>query len=731
MSARSRRFALLAGLALAPFAVGCSSSAGAPPAEDSGADVPEVSPDGGCTTSAECGGLECCDGACVDVKTSADHCGKCGNACWSPGVANSTCEAGACKLTCGSGRGDCDLLASTGCETFLDVDPTNCGACGKICLFANADPKCEAGACGIQACKSGYADCDGDPSNGCEVNLDDDPAHCGGCATTCTPKPNVEPTCVARACVGGPCKTGFADCDGDASNGCEVDLLGDAANCGSCGRACPSLPWATTSCTGAACVIGGCSPGHDDCDHSVWSGCEADLATNVKNCGACGNVCPAVAHGTPGCAGTKCGVGACDAGYADCDGDPSNGCEVNLANDPLNCAVCGNACPAVANGAPVCSGFSCGIGSCTSPYADCFGGSTDGCETNLSSAVDHCGSCSKVCPAVANGTRACTGSACGIGACTTGYGNCDGSLANGCEVTFASDVHNCGSCGKDCPVPTNATAGCAAGTCTMAACLPGFSDCNGSATDGCERNTSTDPNNCGGCGIVCGSGTCASSKCTCNKKVLVIGDDSVTGTDALVAALTGSGYTASKSSKPSYLYDGASPALTGFGAVVVLAGTSGAAATNDMPIAGQTALRDFVTVSGNGLVLTEWAALHVSQGRWQTLKPLVLLSRTGSFTGVVNYAVDSAFASHPLWSTLPGNFNINSTSNIGLTSLGSGVTRVAGSTQAIDAVAIRDTGVGRVVHVAHAGSYNTSYGWTNASLLTLMTNAVGWSARCN
>jgi hypothetical protein len=731
MSARHGRFTLGVGLAFAALASACSSSA--PPADvDAGVDSspPDVAPESGCATSAECGGLECCDGACVDLKTNGDNCGKCGNGCFSPGVATSSCEAGSCKIGCSAGRGDCDLLASTGCETFLTNDVNNCGACGKICLFANADAKCDAGACAIQACKTGFADCDLDPSNGCEINLDNDPAHCGDCATPCTPKPNVEPSCVARACIGGPCKAGFSDCDGNAANGCEVDLFGDANNCGACGKACPSLPFASTSCSGATCAIGSCDTGHGDCDHSVWSGCEADFATNVRNCGACGNVCPAVPHGVAGCAADKCGVGACDAGYADCDGDATNGCEVNLANDPLNCAACGNACPAVANGAPVCSGFACGIGSCSMPFADCFGGAADGCETNLTTSVDHCGGCATICPSVNNGSRACTSGACGIGACASGYGDCNKTLADGCEIAFAADVNNCGSCGKVCAAPPNATAGCAAGTCKLAACLTGFSDCNGTAADGCERNTSVDPNNCGGCGIVCGSGTCVASKCQCSKSVLVLADDYTAGADAVVTALNAAGYTASKGTKLSYQYDGASPALTGFGAVVLLSGTGGPAATTDMPAAGQTAIYDFVVNKGNGLVLTEWAALHVANAQWTTLKPLVLLQRTGAFTGVVNYTVDSAFASHPLWAGLPATFALNSSSNVGLTVTAPYVTRVASSPQALDAVALRDAPLGRVVHLAHAGNYGTTSGWSNTNVLKLMGNAVGWTARC-
>ncbi|NOX76340.1 MAG: hypothetical protein GXP17_06950 [Gammaproteobacteria bacterium] len=45
------------------------------------------------------------------------------------------------------------------------------------------------------------------------------------------------------ACAGGQvtvlrCDQGFSDCDGNAANGCEIDVMGDDDNCGSCGNIC-------------------------------------------------------------------------------------------------------------------------------------------------------------------------------------------------------------------------------------------------------------------------------------------------------------------------------------------------------------------------------------------------------------------------------------------------------------------------------------------------------------
>jgi hypothetical protein len=222
---------------------------------------------------------------------------------------------------------------------------------------------------------------------------------------------------------------------------------------------------------------------------------------------------------------------------------------------------------------------------------------------------------------------------------------------------------------------------------------------------------------------------CAASKCVCTKTVLLIADDSPTGSATLAAAITAAGYVVTQTAVPSYQYTGSNPSPNGFGAIVILAGGPlGSSFQTDMPAAGQTAIVNFVN-AGNGLVLTEWAAYQVANNRWQTLAPLVLLNRTAAYSGQVTYGVDPAFASHPVWAGLPASFTIASTSNVGITKVASGVTRIASSAQAIDAVAIRDVPKGRVVEVAHAGNYAPN-GWTNANMQLLMSNSVGWAARC-
>src|SRR5205823_672820 len=127
--------------------------------------------------------------------------------------------------------------------------------------------------------------------------------------------------------------------------------------------------------------------------------------------------------------------------------------------------------------------------------------------------------------------------------------------------------------------------------------------------------------------------------------------------------------------------------------------------------------------AGGGLVNTEWSALQVSAGRWQTLKPLVLLQRTTGTIGNIDYTVTQAFLNHPLWAGLPASFAFASATNVGVVNPGPGVVRVATSNLAGDAVALRDLqGAGRIVQLSTAGNYSPMT-WTNTNLQKLVANA--------
>ncbi len=87
------------------------------------------------------------------------------------------------------------------------------------------------------------------------------------------------------------------------------------------------------SCLGPSCS---CPAGRGDCDGDPGNGCEADLASSTDHCGGCGQLC---SHGS--CEQGSC---VCRDGFADCDALPANGCETDLRLDALHCGSCGHGC---------------------------------------------------------------------------------------------------------------------------------------------------------------------------------------------------------------------------------------------------------------------------------------------------------------------------------------------------------------------------------------------------
>lgn len=109
---------------------------------------------------------------------------------------------------------------------------------------------CKNGSCAELSCAAGFADCNGNPADGCETNLENDPAHCGSCGIDCT-QANIDCVyCQQGACTVPGCPVGYADCNCNPSDACEVDLRTDPSNCGFCGHACAS----GQSCVNAVCT---------------------------------------------------------------------------------------------------------------------------------------------------------------------------------------------------------------------------------------------------------------------------------------------------------------------------------------------------------------------------------------------------------------------------------------------------------------------------------------------
>ena len=485
-----------------------------------GSDANDVLPD-----TLQCDGGVICSGVCVNAQTNQHNCGACGNDCaMLPFVAGTSarCVAGVCDLTasCVAGHADCDGDPSNGCETDITVG-AHCGSCTTVCL-ASA-PMCALNS-GSYVCTTGCLPPTPDHCATSCTSIVTDVNNCGSCGNACPMGPHSLANCTARTC-GLSCDPNFADCDGVATNGCEVDVAGDPLHCGGCSFACPVGANATATCTGTVCGLA-CAAGFGDCDGLSGNGCEAVLTNDPSHCGTCGTSCPVPANSARTCMAGTCGF-MCSAGFADCDGVAANGCETNLTNTLTHCGSCANACGTPANSAPTCVASTCGF-VCTTGHADCDGNASNGCEATLATDIAHCGACATVCATPPNATPTCAAFTCGF-ACTAGTGNCDGNGANGCESTFATDPLHCGSCANTCPTPPNATPTCAASACGFA-CSAGFGNCDGMGGNGCEVDFTRDPTHCGSCGSPCpvplnATATCTASVCgfNCNTGFVLSG----------------------------------------------------------------------------------------------------------------------------------------------------------------------------------------------------------------
>jgi hypothetical protein len=161
-------------------------------------------------------------------------------------------------------------------------------------------------------------------------------------------------------------------------------------------------------------------------------------------CSASPDNCPAGQY----CAATGSCVAGCKVDL-DCAGTPST----------PRCLVAAHTCVAcLANG-------DCGAGKICSPSNTC----TIGCDPKAPNCPSQEMCCSDLC------------------------------------IDTTSDVDNCGGCGHACSL-TQAVAKCASNACAVKQCNPGYSDCNGTASDGCECPDLGDASH--GC---CAGGACETS----------------------------------------------------------------------------------------------------------------------------------------------------------------------------------------------------------------------------
>jgi len=183
------------------------------------------------------------------------------------------CHSGACAGVCAPGASRCFGLEAQTCQ------PDGQWLTSQVCEFVCSNSVCSG------LCSPGSVQCDGQNLQQCSgagqwQTIEVCPFACAqsGCTGVCSPGQqkcsgltvqqcdasgqwaDVQ-TCAAgphsfASCSNGACGTncisGYGDCDGDAANGCEVNLVSNDApsvNCGQCGH----------SCAGGWCMNSKCS----------------------------------------------------------------------------------------------------------------------------------------------------------------------------------------------------------------------------------------------------------------------------------------------------------------------------------------------------------------------------------------------------------------------------------------------------------------------------------------
>lgn len=306
------------------------------PPTDAGGGVADAEPaptDGGTCAA----GKKLCLGLCVDVNDPTYGCSPTGCEPCDLDHATTACRAGACAVgACADGYGDCNRAADDGCETDLSRAET-CGQCNAacpptapVCIPEQPTFKCATG------CNEGAPTLCGNQCVSIETNV----AHCGACGNVCPAPANGTATCGAGTC-GFTCKAGFHACGAE----CKPDR--DPQACGAACTVCPVPANGQATCTNGTCGST-CAAGFHAC------GGECKSNDSVESCGNLCTPCPSGPNGTAQCTRGACGL-ACAAGFGNCNNNPGDGCEATLATDAANCGACGKKC----KGKEVCQEGAC------------------------------------------------------------------------------------------------------------------------------------------------------------------------------------------------------------------------------------------------------------------------------------------------------------------------------------------------------------------------------------
>ncbi len=279
------------------------------------------------------------------------------------------------------------------------------------------------------------------------------------------------------------------DCDGTVD-----ELNPDGGRlCGSSVGTCVAGREVCTS--GALVCTGATPPGTEACD-GLDNDCDSSIdESNPGGGGTCGADTGACAFGTLNCRGgvlacegeTGPGMESCNGVDDDCDtmtdeGNPGGG--GTCGSDVGTCLPGTRSC---VGGTLVCMGdVGPGTETCNGLDDDCSGAIDEGNPGGGAACGSMVGACRQGAQQCLGGALQCVG-ATGPSAevCNTVDDDCNGTVDDGFDL--ATDVNNCGMCGRVCSL-AQAFPTCTMSTCRIAACQTGWVDANMTASDGCELN---------------------------------------------------------------------------------------------------------------------------------------------------------------------------------------------------------------------------------------------------
>lgn len=354
---------------------------------------------------------------CLDILNDDSYCGESFNEiqdCTSivQQHGGATCQQGKCVCDNGS-----VVKMKNGVKTCvnINIDSECCGVdcerCSGFCFNGNC----------VSNCPSEALQCNGQCLDKELYHVEEDASNPGHCKCRIDIKNN------HNMCP---------DVNNDPNYGCAVAYKGDKNNCGECGNKCndDQVCFSNEFC--------GCGTMNGIVHH------ECTFSVNSYNNESAITICMPSTYFSENhvMIPTEGDCSKCEENYVNLDGDLSNGCEVDLKTTMKHCGATGNDCKVQINNA---FDISCHEGKCEfqgcsdTNFMDCNDDLTrddpDGCETNILVSATHCGKCGNTCPegAICQDGACCYQEYKDIQADTTQFQCCEGYQVYEYKPSFA------------------------------------------------------------------------------------------------------------------------------------------------------------------------------------------------------------------------------------------------------------------------------------------------------